>query len=413
MVGCPRDLVRRCGGVGVSVNPEHYVRPGGGDDGEVPTPSYLDFKPSHNNVSGSGNSDSDDDGYPEELVKNRISQLGGKLVHIVTSLPNLTNYQIENTKILCGDNDKEKCSTNPHCRWVYSACTLISTADNIVRMVNKISDELATNEIKAFEIMRIGMYFVSDIGDYSRFTERPGQTIVKSNSSNITKTLRDIFGSDYIFNKNDKKRTNVLEASHQQLNQENPIIDIKLFYLQKIISNNMTIFRTYANCYYWNKNKYADIQNRNLGYYHPLQNDLSIYFVSTIIDWLLKPTNVNIIPKNVYKHIDIKKSQQESIDTFILKITKDVKNNTTCVFELYVLNQINNIPIIIYDEYQTIIYIFDKELLYDATTTKTLPQQYIKYNQNINYINIRFVFSSDSVNIPEKIEAIYYKEDAK
>jgi len=30
----PRDLVRRCGGVGVSVNPEHYVRPGGGDDGK-------------------------------------------------------------------------------------------------------------------------------------------------------------------------------------------------------------------------------------------------------------------------------------------------------------------------------------------------------------------------------------------
>ena len=61
---------------------------------------------------------------------------------------------------------------------------------------------------------------------------------------------------------------------------------LKTFFVQKVIDKNLTIFRSYVNGYYWLKNKYNDVDSRNLGYYSPLQTDLSNYFRSLVIDWL-------------------------------------------------------------------------------------------------------------------------------
>lgn len=334
---------------------------------------------------------------------------GKKLVYVSDKLPDLSNYQINNDKIICGSNpNKEVCSVHPHCRWVYSSCTFISTADNLIKMINKMADELVLNDLKAFEILRIGSYFVSDIGDYNKFTERKGQTIVKSTSSNISKVLNDTFGKDRIFYKIGKKKMKVIEESYQQLNQENPIIDMKTFYLQKIISGNMTLFRAYTNGYYWNKNKYSDIQIRNLGYYHPIQTDLAIYFKSAVVDWLLKPTNLKYIKPNVEKYFNTKKNIEDAVEIFILKLTKDIANNTNCVFELFVINQINEIPIVVYDEYQSLVYIFDQGLIFDANSNDKVTDKEKKYMNNSNYINLRFIFKTDDISV-DRIDIIYFQ----
>ena len=61
---------------------------------------------------------------------------------------------------------------------------------------------------------------------------------------------------DKIFFKTGKKRAKIADANYQILNQENQLIDMKTFLLQKIIDDNMNLFRAYSNCYYWFKNKY-------------------------------------------------------------------------------------------------------------------------------------------------------------
>src|SRR5207253_2356845 len=120
----------------------------------------------------------DDELYQKyKKISGDIQSGGKKLVFVSDKLPDLSHYQINNDKIICESNpNKEVCSIHPHCRWVYSTCTFISTADNLIKMINKMADELVSNDLKAFEILRIGNYFVSDIGDYNKFTERKGQT---------------------------------------------------------------------------------------------------------------------------------------------------------------------------------------------------------------------------------------------
>lgn len=345
----------------------------------------------------------------KNIIKSEI-QSGGKIVHLTDKIPDLNKYNTSNDRILCDTYDnKDKCNINSHCKWYHSSCSFISTTDNIIKMINKLCEELASDEMKAFELMQIDSYFVSDIGDYNKFTEREGQTIVKSTSTNINKILEETFGKDRIFYKSGKKRGRVVEANFQVLNQEYQMIDMKTFYLQKIVDDNMNLFRAYSNCYYWIKNKYSDIHIRNLGFYNPVQSDLSINFKSSVISWMLNAMNIDNLSPNIKKYISVKKSIGEYLEKFAIKLVNETEENTNSILELFVLNKINDIPIVIYDEYQTIIYIFDKDIIYNINSSKK-PSSYEEYNKNNSYINMRFIFKQENDIVPEKIESIYYKK---
>jgi hypothetical protein len=286
------------------------------------------------------------------------------------------------------------------------------TKELIILFVNKISEELALNDLKAIEIMQVEGYFVSDIVDYNRFTERPGQKIIRSTSNTIKKVLNETFGKDSVNVKiGRRKATKVAEINYQQLNADNSMMDLKTHYLQKIIDNNITMFRAYVNGYYWQRNRYNDIDNRNLGYYSPLQTDLSNYFRSMVIDWLNDTKNATYVLKNMATYLDIKKASKDPIQDFIIKLAKDVPITTNSVIELHVLSKINRIPIVIHDDHNNIVYIFDKGLVYDHMVNKKINDEYVKYttSENKSVINLRFTFLTGN-KIPEKIEVMYFKE---
>jgi hypothetical protein len=125
-----------------------------------------------------------------------------------------------------------------------------------------------------------------------------------------------------------------------------------------------------VNGYYWLRNKYNDIYNRNIGYYCPLQTELAHYFKSLVIDWLNDTTNGNNIMNNMSKYLDIKKSSKDPLRDFIINLAKDVTIMTNSVIELYVLSKINRLPIVVYDDHNNVVYIFDKGLAYDSHINK-------------------------------------------
>ena len=178
----------------------------------------------------------------------------------------------------------------------------------VIKFINKVSDELAVNDRKAFEILKVEDYYVSDIVDYSKFTIRSGQKIIRSTGSNVRKALGDIFGTENIPIIGKKKIKTTVEGNYQQLNQEYPLIDMKEYYLQRIIKNNLSIFRAYVNGYYWNQNKYNDPEVKNLGYYSPLQTEMANYFRGQIIEWLLNKKNDSKI-KDLTKYMNLKKGK--------------------------------------------------------------------------------------------------------
>ena len=166
-------------------------------------------------------------------------------------------YNVNNDRTSCDRlSDKQSCHENIHCHWTHSGCLMQLTADMVIEYVSKISIELTSKKVKAMEILKIGEYYVSDIVDSNRYTERKNQKIIQSNGSNIKKTLDDVFGKDNVPQIGKRRGQKKIDEETFELNISNQMQNLRDMYVQTIIPQNMTIFRAYVNGYYWLKNNY-------------------------------------------------------------------------------------------------------------------------------------------------------------
>lgn len=334
-----------------------------------------------------------------------------KFVHVSSKLPDLTKYQLRNNREICGINrNKDQCSNNPHCYWYQDECFMGLTRNMIINFINRVSEEISLGGLKAQEILKIGNYFVSDIVDYSKFKERQGQKIIRSSNNTIRKVLNELFGKDNIPKIGRRKNVKQSEINYQQMNIDNPLRDLKEYYSQLVIENNLSIFRAYTNAFYWLKHPYYDTENRNLGYYSQIQTDLSTYFRSMIIDWLTDSKNYKIINQNIIKYMEIKKNSKHIVNEYIIRLGSDVGTLSNCIVELYILNLIQKIPIVVYNDDNQIIYIYDNGLIYHYKEDKSIPKKADPYIGPKKYtaINLRFSFITH-ISIPDEIEVLYYK----
>ena len=349
------------------------------------------------------------------------NQSGGKadrFVSVINKIPDVKSYEIDNNREICEvHTDKDVCNNNVHCRWSYDNCYFALTREMIIHFVNKLSDELAYGGLKADELLNKGNYFVSDIVDYNVFTQRPGQKIIKNTNTSLNKLLYDIFGKEHLPKIGKRRLIKGQSDELEEMNIKYPLRDMGEMYIQKIIDNNLTVLRAYANGYSWLKHRYYDLENRNLGYYSALQTDLANYFKSVMLDWLIDKRNVEDIKLNLLYYmkdaIDLNeinpKIVKEIILSFINKISRDVLTTSNGIVEYYVMSKIYNIPIIVYNDINNIIYVFDNGIVYD--TYKTTNKNIDKYRQPeyvTNAINIKFTLA-DKYSIPYNIESIYYK----
>ncbi len=97
---------------------------------------------------------------------------------------------------------------------------------------------------------------------------------------------------------------------------------------------------------------------------------------------------------------------------FVTKLSSDTHTLTNCVIELFVINKIQHIPIVVYNDDNEIVYIFDNGLIYNKNINKPTQTMTNKYGQDKKNekINIRFSFISGST-VPDEIEVIYYKSN--
>ncbi|VBB18004.1 early transcription factor VETF large subunit [Yasminevirus sp. GU-2018] len=339
----------------------------------------------------------------------QVDQIGGKinkLVHRIGKLPSLVAYQVNNDRRVCEvHEDRSQCNNNPHCRWAHGNCYMGLTADMIVMFVNRISEELALNDMKAFEIMKVGDYFVSDIVDRNRFTYVPGQKIIRASSSNIRRTLQELFGRDNIPNIGKRKTQKATDVNYIELNLQNPVVDMIDVLIQKIIPNNITIFRAYANGYHWIKNNYYDSDSRNIGYYSPLQSDLANNFKALVIDWLSDPNKQAKISQEMINNMGVRKASADPVREFINRLSNDVVTTSNGITELMVVTKINNdIPVIIRNDTDKVIHIFDAGRHTENPDSATIA----KYDPK-KCVNLRYEYVGNS-SVPDIIEVVYYKD---
>ena len=234
-----------------------------------------------------------------ELIKENINAASeNKWIHVFpdTQKVDYPAFVIKNNRELCYDKTRDTCHLS-YCNWVTSKnmCMLNIQQRLLIDSINKVTEELIQNELKASEILRRDNYFVSDIINYNIYTERPGERIIMNSNNNLTKVLNQIFGKENI--PNIGKRRNKLNSAPDYLaiNLENPMKDLNNWYIQKIVDNNNTIFRAFANSYFWLLHPYSDASYRNLGYYSELQTNLANIYKSQVIDWLLVETNTKTL----------------------------------------------------------------------------------------------------------------------
>ena len=344
----------------------------------------------------------------EEL--SNIRQQGGKfdkLLHISKQLPDVKNYEINNDRVSCAINkQKDTCNTNIHCHWTKTGCYMSITINEIIKFINRMSEELATNDRKAFEILRIGDYFVSDIVDYNTYTERPNQTVVRSSGSNVKRILADIFGKDNIPEIGKKRTGKIIDTNYQQINEDNPLQDMKEYLVQKIIHNNMSFYRAFVNGFYWIQNEYNDNESKNIGYYSPLQSELSSYFRGNVIEFIANDKNSKLIEKELPKHYTGKKKDNYILN-YIVRVASDNNTITDGYIELMIMSILNPlIPIVIYNDSNKIILVFSNGKVVENTD---------KYKNDKKSINLRFTYYMNEPKIgelkfvPDIIEVIYFQ----
>jgi hypothetical protein len=349
---------------------------------------------------------------------------GEELVKIINDLPNLDYYKINNQRLICAKQDETQCISNPHCVYVEDTkvskakskgrCEFALTEKYLYEFIKKLSIELCEQEIKVYELMKEKKYFVDDIVDHNNFTEKPGQSIIKSSNTNLHKILTDMFGKEHIpkIGKRFITKKNLNDIENMLI--ENPLKDVKDAYIQTIIPQNYSIIRAYVNGYYWNKHKSYTLDTRNLGYYSNIQNEIVNLFRSQIIDWLNIPDNIKYLTNlddetkkiisNQIVNIDIKDKKtsenQLLINKYIVRLMENNIEENLGFMELLILNNIHNTQIVIFINGIQKYYIKENII-------KIKNESSSKYFNTSN-INIGLDYNID-YKYPNTIETIYIK----
>jgi hypothetical protein len=313
----------------------------------------------------------------------------------------LKNYIIYNVRDYCHINTtKDKCNNNLHCNWQQNTCKLQLLENLAIDFVNKVIEEMIQDSIKFKEIIQESNYYVSDIVDYTQYTNRSEQKIIKTSNFNINKLMSELFGKDKIPSIG-RRQLNKLNMN--LIEDENPeLIELGKQFIQLIISNKDSIIRAYINSYYWINNPLYDTESRNLGYINNLQ---------TILTYLFKVDIIDFIQNNLLKgHDKIKKylekyfkNEHNFFESTLNKFRK-TSFNTDGKVELFILSHLIDIPIVVYDNYSNIKYIYlQGEIPINIDTIKKFTSESV-LNKTIF---LKFDFDS-SKTIPKNIYSIYY-----
>ena len=260
--------------------------------------------------------------------------------------------------------------------------------------INHISEELALYDIKAYELLNINEYYVSDIINYNHYNEYPEQVIFKNSNVNINKLMQDLFNNNITLI--GKKKANSTVNNILQLNTDNPLRKLSNMYVQNIYNQDLTIFRAFSVAYYWLSNKNLDIEIRNIGYYSTLQTGLANYFRSCVIDWCKITDNIDSLTSHVSSYMTT------SIEEFIINLIAKQTSNSSFIIELFILHYIIHVPIIVYNNNMQIIYVFDTIFHNDIT-----PEIIKKYENSPEYINLKFKFKDYNIT-PHELYVIYF-----
>jgi len=328
---------------------------------------------------------------------------GGKnltIAHYVKKLPKLDDYIIYNVRDYCEvNNTKDKCLSNRHCAWEKDDCKMIINDTMAADYVNRVIEEIIQDGIKFKELLQEGSYYVSDIVDSTQFSNRPDQKIIKSSNFNINKIMNEIFGKDKapVIGKR-----HLLFKTGQVIDEDYPeLIELGNQLIQEVEPNKDSIIKAFVNCFYWINNSLYDNESRNLGYTSHIQILITNLFKAYIIDFIQNNKNNHDINKYLINYF---KDNENFFESTVNKFRKS-SVNTDGKVELFILSHLIDLPIVVYDNFSNVKYIF---LQGEIKVSNESIKNFTKDSKLSKTVFLKFDF--DGFNkIPKIISSIYYK----
>ena len=338
-----------------------------------------------------------------KLFKELGSQSGGgdTFVNIVNEIKDIENYAVSNLRDYCEINKtQDNCNNNLHCNWSNNSCKMRLDENMLIDFINKIIEEMVQNDIQFKELLQEGNYYVSDIVDYSQYTNRPGQKIIKTGNYNISKIMAELFSKDKIPTIGKRQLTG---KTSNEINEDYlELIELGKQLIQPIMSNKDSILRAYVNCFYWINNPLYDVESRNIGYFSDIQTQLTNQFKAKIIDFIFKIKNEN--QEKYSKYIKKYFNNNESEFSDALNKYRKQSYNTDGKLELYILSFIFDNRIVVYNNFNIVIGLYlNGEVPITEETIKNFTDE--QYRNKTIFIKMDF---DGSNKIPKNIYSIYY-----
>jgi hypothetical protein len=330
-----------------------------------------------------------------KIQKLKIKSLG----EIVKELPDLSGYKKENLRYYCNNNDKKKCEMNPHCMFTNNECSFRLTIGMANDYINRILYEMVQDNISFKELLQEDEYFVSDIVDTTTYTKRANQVIVRSNNVNIRRILADMFGEEKVPKIGKRKFQRRLSIEDEEYPE---MIELGNQYLQMVIPNKDSIIRAFVNCYYWMSNELYHNDARNLGYYSDLQTQITNLLKAKMVEFVMINKDSDI--KEVREFINTNFPERNNFFETNLNNFRKKTANTNGDIELFILSYLINHPIVVYNNFNQIIKIFNQGVI---KVSENNIQKYTSKENIKNIINIKMEFEGSSKS-PKNIFSVYY-----
>lgn len=350
--------------------------------------------------------------FDKLIQRNTADQRGGAVVQDKKWINVSANKKIDYPSIIFSNNrelcynidDKNACNTFTHCKWTSkNTCVLDVDKNMLPDFINKICEEFVQNDLKANEVLNIGDHTVMDVVSYNVFKERPDEEIIIGSSKNADKILGEIFGKENVPQIGKKRNKINLTQDYDMLNKNNPLNDINDWHVQNIIPNNNTVYRAFANAFFWSIHPYDNKNYRNLGYYSSLQSELSSIYKSQVVDWLQNDNNAKIVP---VMNTEMETMKMADFVTKISMTSNDVSDN---LIEMFVLSKLYNMIISVHDENYNFMFAFHPV----DGWIKRIGEVNAKIKEKVyGDLNFRFSYSTKN-NVPEKIDVLYHVEKKK
>jgi hypothetical protein len=197
-------------------------------------------------------------------------------------------------------------------------------------------------------------------------------------------------------------RRQVMSKGDQFVEEDYPeLIELGKELIQPIIPNSDSVIRAFVNCFYWISNQLYDDDSRNLGYVSDLQTSITYLFKANIIDFIQNNRNNEKFTKYLINYF---KDEENFFESTLNKFRKS-SFNTDGKVELFILSHLIDTPIVVYDNFSKIKYIYlQGEIKVNEETIKNFTSD----EKLSKTIFIKFNFDGSN-KIPKNVNSIYYK----